>query len=379
MAFSFTTQPSANGLNARSPIIYAVTESTANDDYKYILDVYINDAFTTPASYSYRLVCSPDGSNVGKFDVSGIMKAALSPNYSINNASLTSNKDIGTGCRYIQCKGGFIDDSGTVTPNQATSVTLVRTYEGYLDYDEAQNTTNEAFGKKFTDMPTSDQAVIPIPESAIYYYPVVRSIYSTASWLDSDGSSAAISLGSTSTLASENGRYIPIGTRQLVLSDGIEYYDVNFIDGAANQITYRFVPTCEPKYDAYTLMFINKYGFWDYLYFFKKSVETITTTKEEYKVVNPSASYEPQKRIYSKDGSESITLNSGFISEAFNEVYKQLMVSNDVMLVEKNGVTIQRPVIVKDVDMEFKKGVNEQLINYTLNLEYAYDVINKTW
>ena len=378
MAFSFTTQPSANGLNARSPIIYAVTETTANDNYKYILDVYINDAFTTPASYSYRLVCSPDGSNVGKFDVSGIMKAALSPNYSINNASLTSIKDIDTGCRYIQCKGGFIDDSGVVNENEATSAALVRTYEGYLDYDEAQNTTNEAFGKKFTDMPTSDQAVIPIPESAIYYYPIVRSIYSSASWLDSAGSGAPISLGSLSTLASEDGRYIPIGTRQLVITEGAAYYDVSF-SNASNTVTHRFVPTCEPKYDAYTLMFVNKYGFWDYLYFFKKSVETISSTKEEYNIVNPSASYEPQKKVYSKDGNESITLNSGFISEAFNEVYKQLMVSNDVMLVEKNGVTIQRPVNVKDVDMEFKKGVNEQLINYTLNLEYAYDVINKTW
>jgi len=380
MAFSFDTQPTAAGLSARSPIIYAVTESTANDDYKYILDVFIHDATAAPTGTAdYRLVCSPDGSNVGKFDVSKVAKSLIEPNFSINNSSLTSIKNANTSCRHITCKGGYIDDSGTVNANQATSSGVgVLTTEGYLDWNQAQNSAWYVAGSYQTDMPTSGTASINIPTSAIYYFPIVRNIISAASFSTDDGTTGSISVGSSSSLASERVRYIPIGTRQLSLPTGVKWYDVTFTHSGGSR-TYRFNVTCEPKYDTYTVMFLNKYGVWDYVYFFKKSEETMNATKNMYRRINPSNSYEPQTRVYAKQGTESIQLNTGFVPESFDEVYKQMMLSEHIQIVEKNGSTLEIPVTLTDNEITFKKGVNEQLLNYTFNFEYSYNAINTVW
>ena len=381
MAFSFQTQVSANGAISRSPIIFEVTESTANDDYKYILDVYINDSQSVPATgtYDYRLVCSPDASNTGKFDVSKIVNGELEPNYGINNASLTSRKDIGTGSRYLYCRGGFIDDSGTVNANEAATTIPVRCYQGYSYFDDIQNTTIEAAGQVFTSMPQSNEGVIKIPTSAIYYYPVQRDILSTASFVTDDGTTGTIALGSTATPASEATRYVPVGTRQLTLPDEVRWYDVTFTDVGANDFTYRFEVTCEPKYDYYTLMFLNRYGVWDYIYFFKRSQESINVDREEYKRINPTQIYRPEYRRYNVNGRESITLNTGFVDEAFNVVYKELMLSEHILLVEKNGVTIEQPLTLEDSELTFQTGVNDQLINYTMTFNKAYSAINKRW
>ena len=374
MAFSFTIQPAANGTNARSPIIYEVTESTATDEFKYILDVYIHDSTSVPVSYDYRLVCSVDASGNGRFDVSKIVASELEAVYSINDGTLTSRKDVGTACRYVTCKGGYIEADGTVNENEATSFST-RAYMGYLNYGQAQNTTNEAFGKISSSLPTSG---FSLPYDSIFYYPISRSIISSASYTTDAGVTIPISLGSLSTSASTVGRYIPCSPTQLGLSASTEWYDLTFSDGS-NTYVYRINIECEPKYDTYTVMFVNKFGFWDYLYFFKKSVETITTDKQSYKRINPDSVSYPSHITYSKDGNESLVLNTGFVSEDMNEAYKQMMLSNHIQIVEKNGETIKRPAVLEDSELTYKTGVNEQLINYTFRFSYAYDSINKTW
>lgn len=377
MAFSFTTEPTVRGQSVRSPLIYAVTETTANDDYKYILDVFIHDASSVPTGTAdYRLVCSPNGSNVGKFDVSKIAKSLISPNYGLNTGTLTSIKNAETSCRHITCKGGYIDDSGTINAEEATSSAVGNLYtQGYLDWDEAQNTGWYVVGSYQTDMPTSG---INIPTSAIYYFPIVRNIVSAASFTTDDGTTGSISVGASSTLASERLRYIPIGTRQLSLPSDVKWYDVTFTHSGGTK-TYRFNVTCEPKYDYYTVMYLNKYGAWDYVYFFKKSVESLSTTKDSYKRIDPSERYEPQTRVYNKEGTEKLRLNTGYVSEDMNEAYKQMMLSEHIQIVEKNGVTLEYPAWVTEQELTYQTGVNDQLINYTFTFEYAYDAINNIW
>ena len=226
MAFSFTIQPAANGTNARSPIIYEVTESTATDDFKYILDIYIHDSPSVPVSYDYRLVCSVDASGNGKFDVSKIVASELEAQYSINDGTLTSRKDIGTACRYVTCKGGFIEADGTVNENEATS-SSTRAYMGYLNYGQAQNTTNEAVTKVFSSLPTTG---FSLPYDCIFYYPISRAVISTAFWLTNEGFSASIATGTSSTTASVNGRYLPCSPSQLSLPSTTQWYDLGILD-----------------------------------------------------------------------------------------------------------------------------------------------------
>lgn len=379
MAFSFTEEPTKGGLSARSPILYEVTETTATPEYKYLIDVYIHSAPSIGTAL-YRLVCTPDENNKGRFDVSKLVKSELYPNYDINSSPLNGIKNIDSGARHLTIKGGFIDDSGTVFADQATS-TLVDPLvtQGYLDWDEASNSGWYATGNVLTDMPQQSIADISIPENGLYFYPIARDIIDSASFLADDGTTGSISVGSTSTTATARIKYIPVGPSQLVLPDATNWYTVTFIDTALNSFSYKFNVTCEPKHDVYTVMFVNKYGVFDYLYFYKKSSESISTTGNEYKRINPSQRTQPQKRQYSKNGVEKIQMNTGFVPEAMNEVYKQMMLSEHIQIVAKNGSVIQVPVKVTEEELEFKKGVNDGLINYTFNFEYAYDVINKVW
>lgn len=379
MAFSFTEEPTKGGLSARSPILYEVTETTATSDYKYLIDVYVHSTPTIGTAL-YRLVCTPDENNKGRFDVSKLVKSELYPNYDINTAPLNGIKNITTGARHLTIKGGFIDDSGTVFADQATS-TLVDPLvtQGYLDWDEASNNGWYETGRVITDMPQQTIADISIPENGIYFYPIARDIISSAAYQADDGTTGSISVGSTSTAATSRIKYIPIGPSQLVLPDATKWYVVEFIDSAFNTYNYKFNVTCEPKHDVYTVMFVNKYGVFDYLYFYKKSSESISTTSNEYKRINPSQRTQPQKRQFSKNGVEKIQMNTGFVPEAMNEVYKQMMLSEHIQIVAKNGDVVAIPVKVTEEELEFKTGVNDGVINYTFNFEYAYDAINKVW
>jgi hypothetical protein len=68
-----------------------------------------------------------------------------------------------------------------------------------------------------------------------------------------------------------------------------------------------------------------------------------------------------------------MTINSGFVPESFSENFKQLMLSERVWL---DTGAVDLPITIKSSDLELKTSVNEKLINYTINIEFAFDTIN---
>ena len=84
--------------------------------------------------------------------------------------------------------------------------------------------------------------------------------------------------------------------------------------------TIRVNNVCEPKYKPYKVTFVNRLGAYQDIYFFKKSLKRIDITDERFKrntVVNNSVSYglnAGQEQRYNTNATQSITLNTGFIS-----------------------------------------------------------------
>ena len=145
-------------------------------------------------------------------------------------------------------------------------------------------------------------------------------------------------------------------------------------------VTLTLEEICEPKYDYINLVFYNKYGALQQMPFNKKSIEKLTTTSQRYKKNTIDLSGTPryntakhQTRQFQMQGTETITVNSGFIDETFNEVIRQLLMSEQVWL--DNGTSV-KPVVLDTNSLTFKTSVNDKLINYTLNLSYAYNKIN---
>lgn len=143
------------------------------------------------------------------------------------------------------------------------------------------------------------------------------------------------------------------------------------------------------KYEPYKVTFINKFGALQDMYFSLKSTESLNTTGETYKsnVVDFGTltydTYKPQVSQYNKLGKESITLNTNYLSEEYNEVIKQLMMSEQVWLTrldnpapDSNNLETVLAVIPKTQSVTYKTSLNDRLVQYTVDFDYAFDKIN---
>ena len=148
-------------------------------------------------------------------------------------------------------------------------------------------------------------------------------------------------------------------------------------DSVASTTTIIIDNVDECKFAPYKITFINKFGALQDLWFFKRSDTTITTSDDRYKAnILTSGAYsisDHQSKILTKSGNEKISLNSGFVDEQFNEVFRQLFLSEKVWI-KINSQTL--PVLLSSSSLPFKSQLNDKLINYTIELEYAFDKIN---
>ena len=137
------------------------------------------------------------------------------------------------------------------------------------------------------------------------------------------------------------------------------------------------------------IIFINKYGVQQDLWFFLKETKQVTRTNENYKantIVYPNAgkaNYEVSNapnKLFNTQARQSVKLSSGYYPEQANEMFQQLLMSEYVWFerpVNSNPTVNERvPVIVKDSSIDFKSSVNDRLIQYTMQFENAFDYIN---
>jgi hypothetical protein len=137
--------------------------------------------------------------------------------------------------------------------------------------------------------------------------------------------------------------------------------------------SWTFTPICEPKYTPVVIDFINKYGAWQREFFFKASKTNISIESNDYNVMQSSASaydvLQGQKRSFNTNGMETISVNSGYVNEDFSSNIKQLLMSERILVDNK-------PAICKTKSLELMKNINNHMINYSLEFEFAYNSIN---
>jgi hypothetical protein len=136
----------------------------------------------------------------------------------------------------------------------------------------------------------------------------------------------------------------------------------------------------ECKHNPYRITFKNRYGAKEDLWFFKKSVKSISVKSDEFRANQLpnrlfSLGLPRSSQEYNKNGKESITLNSGFVDEALNEAFKQLMLSEEVELYDFKNDTLSA-VKIKDSEFKFKTSINDKLINYTIEVEMSNSIID---
>lgn len=136
--------------------------------------------------------------------------------------------------------------------------------------------------------------------------------------------------------------------------------------------TFTCEPICEPKYTPVLCSFINRYGGAQFLTFFKAQTNTINTKGTSYKVLPASINYNPSKgqtKNFNINGTQNVKLNTGWVDENYSELIQDLMLSETVLLDGK-------PVIVKTQSSVLKTHLKDKNINYEVEFEYAYNLIN---
>lgn len=137
----------------------------------------------------------------------------------------------------------------------------------------------------------------------------------------------------------------------------------------------------ECKYEPRQVTFINKFGAYQSVWFFKNSRRAMNVKSDSWNrrgdYTNPNVNIRTTMK-YNTRVEEKITLNSGFYPENNNVVFEELVQSDSVWLwtspTDNTTVSQAVPVNVTSTSLEFKNSVTDQMINYTIGFEFA---INK--
>jgi len=217
---------------------------------------------------------------------------------------------------------------------------------------------------------------------------------------------------STHALYTSNNFYVPEGTagKFPIFAEGVGKVTIDTTDtqitdsGNSNQkIQYITIPAdsstikvydtddttllktvtvnniCEPKYTSHKVTFVNKYGAYQDLYFFKKTVETFNVTDEMYKVNIVDSdnadynTYDGQRQRYNTNAQTILTMNTGFVKEDFTSAIEELFLSENVWI-RWDGQTL--PIVPKSKSFIHQTSLNDKLINYTVDFDFAFNKIN---
>jgi hypothetical protein len=131
-------------------------------------------------------------------------------------------------------------------------------------------------------------------------------------------------------------------------------------------------PVCETKYTPVICSFINRFGGWEYITFFKAKSETYEVKSKDYSLLPDALDYNPlrgQKQKFNFTGTKAVKLNTGWVAESMSDIIEQLFNSETILL---DNI----PAILKSSNFQIKTHLKDRVINYELDFEYNFNTIN---
>lgn len=174
-------------------------------------------------------------------------------------------------------------------------------------------------------------------------------------------------------------QYVIITSEGAVTGDTITFTSTV---GNSQVQTITLVEVCEPKYDKYRSVFYNKFGALQSFWVCKKSTVTTKTSSEQFQsnTIDSSGSsvtYNIRKhntKRFQVTATQSVTTNTPLLDDTQNEPLEQLVMSEDVWLEKDEGDAL--PVIIKTESVARKTGVNDKMVQYSIDFDYAFSKIN---
>jgi len=313
----------------------------------YVWDGTISDQPVTPAYTINKSVIS--GQTNITLEIAELVRDFI---------TITFNNDYNSIARYVRTVVSSFDDSDEPFDTNPI-VTDYVALDGYGYFEEG---TNPELDRHALMSATN----IYLPEGTAGKFPIFA-----------EGVGKVIIDGVT-TQITDNGntnqkiQYVTIPADK----SSIQVFDT---DDSTIKKTITISNICEPKYTPFKITFVNKFGAFEDLYFFKKTSEVTNVTDELFKkniITNTSSTYntyENQRGRMNVNAQTSLTMNTGFIKENMNQTIEELFYSENVFIRYENKTLA---VIPKSKSLQFKTVLNDKLINYTVNFDFAFDRIN---
>lgn len=380
MALSITQTPATCSL-AQSPIIFTLAESTpvyTSSSFQYIGELYYwTGSLTNSSSVSdYTIVKFPNTSNVGIFDLNRIINSTLTP-LAIANTSSVEYYAVDF---YYQYQSGSI----YVTGSHLRSKTY-KALDGYGVFPDTigqQIFTSSLFWPLMTDGPATQSCFDTNTGIAGIYTGDVGTTQPTKIVYTSNLGTANYNVSSSTATSGQIYSY-PIGPAQSgfpLSTVGITTYSVQAFSGSValgNSIRYDL--NCQQKYPNVRIKWKNRFGQFDYMNFDMVSKQSFSTERKSYQPQlgsweSSTFSYQPYdtgNQAYIADSKQAISVNSYWLSQSYNDILKQLLVSDEIYWVYDETNNKVRPLTIVTQNIVFKTGVVDKLIQYQFDFQFG--------
>ena len=381
MALNITQYPATASL-AQSPMAFTVFENTAvvlSSSFQYYADLYYwtGSDNAKPAVPEYVLTKYPNDSLRGIFDVSRIMNSTLTDLAFAN----TSNVKYYAVDFYWQYQSG----SSFITGSHVSS-SAYKALDGYAIFQEPINqqiVSKSVHWPIMSDGPVSQSCLDETSGWMSVYVGTTGATVPTKIRYVGDLGSADFNVAGTVS-SSQQTNYFPISTGcdDWPLSTNTSTFSVQAFNSSTPLGTpINFVKDCLQKYPNIRIKWKNRYGQFDYYNFYLVNRQGFQSTKRTYQPQLGSwqstglsyQNYDSSTLNYLSDSKQTLSVNTNYLPDDYNDIFKQLLVSDEIYWVYEYSASeeIARPITIRTDSVTFKTGVNDKLVQYAFDFDWG--------
>ena len=394
---------------AQSPIVFSVVTSGSQaytaSEFQYTANLYVwSGNMNQSGSYIYQARKYPNVSGSGIFDFSKMINSTLI-DLAVTNPSNIKYYKVNFGWQYASGSTYVTQSGGLTAVTCSAGGTLFKAYDGYALFPDAINDSfysQSAYYPFMTDAGDVTQSVLLTDttivgnefKGAALWQGATDNIlvnFVSASATYENGTTATTVLpvlafagNTTSSLQVYHGvaaapgdtAYWPFNTLSTV---GLKNYSVTAYGTGSvklGQLNYEVVSEC--YYTPVRVAYKNRFGQFDFLNFYKRHNTQFNTDQRIYQpqlgtwnsaTLNYNQ-YQTRQQRYIVDATEILECNTNWLSDGYNELMKQLLVSDEIYWLYDQSNLITKPLSIRTNSLLFKTGVNNKLIQYTI----AFDI-----
>ncbi len=379
MALSLLQTPASCSF-AQSPIVFSLSESNTatltSSSFQYMGDLYywqggLNQSSSTA---DYVIAKFPNTANVGLFDLNRIINSTLT-DYAQQN---TSNVVYFAVDFYWQ----YFTGTAFVTGSHLKSATY-KAIDGYGIFQETigqQIQTTTPYWPLMTDGPATQSAFLDNRGLASVYGGNVGATQPTKIVYVGNTGTADYTLTTNDSSSAQVQQY-PIGPSQSgfpISSTGLTYFTVQAYNGGTplgSAIRYNI--DCDQKYPNVRIKWKNRYGQFDWLNFYMVNRQSFQTERKSYQPQLGTwesstlsyQNYDTANTAYIVDNIQTLSVNTWWLPESYNDILKQLLVSDEIYWITNEATGALKPISIITNNIQFKTGVVDKLIQYQFEFQ----------